>query len=198
MCQNVLPKTRSCAAAQGASADRVDHNAPMSKSLSFGHSVFPGEVPAGLVPGRRPWPAIVAGVLWAAAGLSAGYWVLQAWGRAPATPVDAVAMPLPVADTLGVSLALGARPSPVASGEPAAPVAVAIRYSLVGVVSDRRQQGAALIAVDGQPPKPYPVGAELEGGMVLQSVNGRTVRLGPSMQEPHSLELALPPPPEGA
>lgn len=175
----------------------VDHNAPMSKSLSFAHSVFPDEVPAGLVPGRRPWPSIAAGVLWLAAGLSAGYWVLQAWGRSPTTPMAAPAMPLPAADTGSVSLALGARSSP-AAGEPAAPAVVATRYSLIGVVSDRRQQGAALIAVDGQPPKPYPVGAELEGGMVLQSVSGRTVRLGPSMAEPHSMELTLPAPPEGA
>lgn len=94
-------------------------------------------------------------------------------------------------------MALGARSS-APPAEAGASAAVAMRYSLIGVIADRRQQGAALIAIDDQLPKPYPVGAELEGGMVLQSVEGRTVRLGPSMQAPHSLELTLPPSPEGA
>ncbi|HEX5738516.1 MAG TPA: type II secretion system protein N, partial [Hydrogenophaga sp.] len=151
-----------------------------------------------LVPPRRPWPGVAAGVLWLAAGLSAGYWVLQALGRSPVTPFASASMALPVIDTSSVSQALGATLAPVVADN-APPAVVAPRYDLVGVVSDRRQQGAALIAVDGQPPKPYAVGAELEGGgMVLQSVNGRTVRLGPSMTAPHSMELTLPEPPEGA
>jgi general secretion pathway protein C len=179
-------------------ATGVDHNARMSKSLSFGHSVFPGDVPAGLVAAQRPWAVVAAGVFWLAAGLSAGYWVLQAWGRTPVVPVSATAAALPASDTRSVAMALGVTAAPVVAGQPAAPAVVATRYTLIGVVSDRRKQGAALIAVDGQPPKPYPVGAELEGGMVLQSVNGRTVRLGPSMSKPHSLELTLPPQPEGA
>ncbi|MBA4264411.1 MAG: general secretion pathway protein C [Comamonadaceae bacterium] len=169
----------------------------MSKSLSFGHSVFQGDVPAGLVPARRPWPVVAAGVLWLAAGLSAGYWVLQAWGRSPVTSLSTASVTLPVVETSSVAQALGATPAPVMADD-SAPTVAATRYDLIGVVSDRRQQGAALIAVDGQPPKPYPVGAELEGGMFLQSVNGRTVRLGPSMAAPHSLELTLPAPPEGA
>ena len=175
----------------------VDHNAHMSKSLSFGHSVFPGDVPAGLVAAQRPWAAIAAGVFWLAAGLSAGYWVSQVWGRSPVTSVSAAAGSLPAVDSRSVALALGVSDAPVASGEASVPVVVPTRYALIGVVADRRQQGAALIAVDGQPPKPYAIGAELEGGVVLQSVSDRTVRLGPSMSEPHSIELSLPAPPEG-
>ncbi len=198
MCQNVLPKTSLWPLAKLRAQAEVDHNAPMSKSLSFGHSVFQGDVPAGLVPARRPWPVVAAGVLWLAAGLSAGYWVLQAWGRSPVTPLASASLSLPVVETSSVSQALGATSAPTLTDD-SAPVVVATRYDLIGVVSDRRQQGAALIAVDGQPPKPYPVGAELEGGgMFLQSVNGRTVRLGPSMAAPHSMELTLPEAPEGA
>jgi general secretion pathway protein C len=48
-----------------------------------------------------------------------------------------------------------------------------LRYTLLGVVADRQQQGAALIAIDGEPPRPYAVGAQLEGGLVLQSVIGK-------------------------
>jgi len=198
MCQNVLPKTSLWPFTWLHAKAEVDHNAPMSKSLSFGHSVFQGDVPAGLVPARRPWPVVAAGVLWLAAGLSAGYWVLQAWGRSPVTPLTSASVTLPVVDPNSVSQALGATQAPMMINDNA-PAVVATRYDLIGVVSDRRQQGAALIAVDGQAPKPYPVGAELEGGgMFLQSVNGRTVRLGPSMAAPHSMELTLPEASEGA
>ena len=34
---------------------------------------------------------MVAGALWLAAGLSAGYWALQALGRSPVTPVSTLA-----------------------------------------------------------------------------------------------------------
>ena len=122
----------------------VDHNAPMSKSLSFGHSVFQGDVPAGLVPARRPWSGVAAGVIWLAAGLSAGYWALQAWGRSPVTPLASATVSLPVVDTNSVSQALGATAAPVV-GDAGPAVPVATRYDLIGVVSDRRQQGAALM-----------------------------------------------------
>ena len=56
----------------------------------------------------------------------------------------------------------------------------------------RRQAGAALIAVNGQPPRPYRVGASLEGGLVLQAVSRRSARLGASMNGPATVELTLP------
>lgn len=168
----------------------------MSKSLSFGHSVFPGDVPAGLVAAQRPWPALVAGLFWLLAGLSAGYWVLQMWGNSSATPVSAATGALPVVDSRSVAIALGVADAPAATAAPE-PQPVVTRYALFGLVADNRQQGAALISVDGQPPKPYPVGAELEGGVVLQSVGERSVRLGPSLSGPHTIELNLPPVPEG-
>lgn len=144
--------------------------------------------------GSRLAPALAAGLLWLAAGLSAGYWVLLAWGRSPVTPVAAVAAPQPQTDVAAVARALGAAPEaqPVA----AAPVALASRYSLLGVVSRPGQRGAALIALDGQPPRPYTVGAALEGGLVLQSVDRRSVRLGPAPAGPATVELSLPPPAE--
>lgn len=165
--------------------------------MSFGHSVFPGDVPAGLVAAQRPWATIAAGVLWLATGLSAGYWVLHLWGSGPVTPVASTGIALPVVDSRNVALALGIGDIPAVAGAPAAVQPAPTRYVLLGVVADRRQQGAALIAVDGQPPKPYAVGAELEGGVVLQSVGDRTVRLGPTLSGPHTIELTLPAPPEG-
>ncbi len=68
------------------------------------------------------------------------------------------------------------------------------RYNLLGVVAVGTQDGAALIAVDGQPPRPYRVGASLDGssGLVLQAVTRSAVRLGPSLGVPATVELTLP------
>jgi general secretion pathway protein C len=163
----------------------------MSKVSSFAHSVYPGDGAAVRVShGRTPWPTVAAGVLWLAAGLSAGYWVLQAWGRAPVTAVPATSMAPPSVDTNSVARALGAMP--VAQLAEAAPAPVASRYALKGVVAVGTQRGAALIAVDGQPPLPYRVGAALEGGMVLQAVTGQEVRLGSTVEGPTTVTLAVP------
>ena len=136
-------------------------------------------------------PALAAGVLWLAAGLSAGYWALLALGRSPVAPVAAVALAPAGSDAAAVARALGALPPAVAAQAPA-PVAAASRYRLLGVVDQAGRRGAALIAIDGQPPKPYTVGAALEGGLVLQSVDRRGVKLGASGAAPATVELSLP------
>lgn len=146
---------------------------------------------------RRAAPSLAAGLLWLGAGLGAGYWVLLAWGRTPVTPVAAAPMALPVVDTAAVARALGLLPLVVPDPTPA-PVAVASRYALLGVVSTGARQGAALIALDGQPARPYRVGAMLDGGLVLQAVDRRGARLGPALQGPTTVELALPETPSSA
>ena len=137
--------------------------------------------------------ALTAGVLWLAAGLSAGYWALLAWGRSPVTPVAAVAMAPVGSDAAAVARALGAA-APVAAAEAPAPVAAAARYRLLGVVDQAGRNGAALIAIDGQPPRPYTVGTVLEGGLVLQSVGRLGAQLGASSAGPATVELSLPQP----
>ena len=52
--------------------------------------------------------------------------------------------------------------------------------------------GAALIAVDGKPAKPYRVGAVIDTGLVLQSLGPRQARLGASAEGPASLTLEMP------
>jgi general secretion pathway protein C len=169
----------------------VDHNATMNKATSFAHSVYPGDGSSTRVgSGRTPWPAVAAGVFWLAAGLSAGYWVLQAWGRAPVTPVPAASSTLPTVDNGSVARALGAMPAARQAASQPAPVAS--RYALKGVVAVGTQRGAALIAIDGKPPLPYRVGAALEGGLVLQAVTGEEVRLGPTADDPPTVTLAVP------
>jgi general secretion pathway protein C len=63
---------------------------------------------------------------------------------------------------------------------------------MLGVVADQHSAGAALIAVDGKPAKPYRVGDVVEDGLVLQSVKGRNAALGP-VSGAAVLTLELPP-----
>lgn len=171
----------------------VHHNAAMSKVSSFAHSAFPGEITAARSVSRKPWPAAVAGLLWLAAGLGGGYWVLQAWGRSPVTPVPAAVSLPPVVDSALLARALGAMPAAAPVAEAAPPAAS--RYLLQGVVAVGTARGAALIAVDGQPARPFGLGAEVAAGLVLQAVSARQVRLGPDLQGPASLTLDMPPTP---
>lgn len=126
--------------------------------------------------------------LWALAGASTVYWGLRLSAQAPALPVAAAA-PEPVApDAQALARLLGAGPS----GPVAAPAA-ASRFALVGVLAGTASGGgAALIAIDGKPAKPYRVGGELEPGLVLQSLGRGQARLGPSVDGATSLSLDMP------
>lgn len=129
--------------------------------------------------------------MWLTAGLSAGYWVLQGWGRSPLTPVAAARAPLSGTDAAAVARALGAVPPDQAL--PAAVSAAApSRWRLLGVVARPGQRGAALLALDDQPPRPFAVGAALDGGLYLLAVDREGARLGSSPQGPVTLDLKLP------
>lgn len=93
-------------------------------------------------------------------------------------------------DPVSVARVLGALPD--VAQMPAVPVVASIQYGLSGVAAARPPDGAALISVNGQPPRPYRVGASLEGGLVLQSVSRRGARLGASLNGPATVELTLP------
>lgn len=76
------------------------------------------------------------------------------------------------------------------------------RFRLVGVAAPRPNGaggGLALIAVDGKPPRPFRVGALVEGDMVLHAVQARGATLGPrGGAVTVTLEIpALPPPATG-
>lgn len=168
----------------GCCTGAVDHNAPMKRAAREKTAFRPGA--------SARWPALAAGLLWLLAGLSAGYWILLAWGRGPLTAVTGAAAPAVLVDVASVARALGARaPAPA---EVAAPAPAVSRYSLQGVVDQPGASGAALIALDGQPPRPYRVGASLDGGLVLQSVGRRSVKLGVSADGPTTVELEVPTP----
>ena len=60
------------------------------------------------------------------------------------------------------------------------------------MVADAGQQGVALIAVDGKPPRPFRVGATVADGYVLQSLEARAAALGASAGSAPAFTLQLP------
>jgi len=71
------------------------------------------------------------------------------------------------------------------------------------VVAPRRShdgRGVALIAIDGKPARAFPVGATVDGELVLQSVSLRTAAIGPAQgAQTVLLEIPrLPPPNTGS
>lgn len=136
---------------------------------------------------------------WPSAAATAGIWALAAasvvfWGLRLAAPADAVAPPAVVKsqaepDPAAVAQMLGAVSNqPTAAATPEA----ASRFSLLGVIADEGQRGAALIAVDGKPARPFKVGAKVAEGFILQSVTTRAAALGPSVGGEPALKLQLP------
>lgn len=139
----------------------------------------------------NPWPArLLTLLVWGLAAASVAYWALRLMSPSSgAAPVAVARAALSQADATAVARVLGATAQVVA----VAGVATANRYVLTGVVADRRQGGAALIAVNGQPPKPFRVGAEVEPGVVLTSVGPRRAVLAPDLKAEPVATLELPP-----
>ena len=130
-------------------------------------------------------------VLWILAAGSSVYWGLKI---APAASSTAIAAPtrLPAPpDPAAMARLLGA--NPVAASPAGAAVSLASRFSLLGVVAAPSQRGAALIAVDGKPARPFRVGAAVDDGLLLQSVQARRAVLAATAGGPAVLTLDLPP-----
>jgi general secretion pathway protein C len=127
-------------------------------------------------------------LVWGVVAFSAVTWGLRwsATGSAPSNAITAV-QALPELDVSAAARSLGAAPVQAA----AAPT-LASRFQLQGVMAGGPNAGAALIAVDGKPAKPFRVGAVVTDGLLLQSAQGRRVTLGAAMDGPQSLVLELP------
>ena len=131
--------------------------------------------------------------LWALAAGSAAFWGLRLDGTgqgnaAPAPAPRAVS----TADPAAIARLLGSTPAAAAQSAPAA--SLASRFQLVGVVAGVSSgEGAAVLAVDGKPARPYRVGASIDEGLVLQSVQGRSATLAATPDGPPLLTLELPP-----
>ena len=135
------------------------------------------------------WVLPVASLLvWGAVAFSTVTWALRALAiNEIGGSVTPVAQMAPEVNTAAVARSLGA----VSAPPDAAPRADS-RFQLQGGVAGGVAQGAALLVVDGKPAKPYRVGATVAEGWVLQSVQGRRVSLGASVDGPETLRLELP------
>ena len=139
-------------------------------------------------PRTEHWlPAAAAALCWALAAGGALLW----WLHAPSgqsVPAAAVAERAPApaqAHTPAVLRALGHTATvSEATGD------VQRRFVLLGVVAGASGQGAALLAVDGQPPQAFVQGQSVAEGWRVQSLSARGVRLGAAGLAP--LELSLP------
>ncbi len=135
------------------------------------------------------WPSLVAGLLWCAAALSAGYWFLQMPVGGAQTPPSKV-LPAGVESALGAHQGM-ARAWGVSLAQPAQTTAAG-QFQLLGVIAGADGRGSALIATDSQAPKIYRVGQSLGDGLVLQSLSPRGAQFGASLKGPAQLELKLP------
>jgi general secretion pathway protein C len=134
---------------------------------------------------RFGWPGLLAAAVWAAAAAGVMYWGLLLTAPA-ALPVVGLASPpvLQGQSTPSVAKALGG-----ATAAAQAPAPVRSQYKLLGVIASGTGQGSALIAVDGQPPKAFRVGQDVNDGLKLVSLTPRQARLQSTGQ---ALVLDLP------
>ncbi len=154
---------------------------------------------------QRNWTIrLVTFVLWLLAAGSAVYWALK-WVSGSSAPAYAVAvgaavgLPAGGVDGSAVAKALGGgliamnSEAAQAVSKPVSSI-VASRFVLTGVVDSpsSRRSDMALIAMDGKPARPYRLGAALEAGVVLQSVQERKAVIGPD-DGTAGVTLELPP-----
>lgn len=147
------------------------------------------------------WPKTATFLTAALAGLSAVYWALHLSSSEPNRQTTSVpsGVDFSTATSPNDSTNLG----PLLGAEQATAGVVTAelnrtpdvgRFKLLGVLAYKTQEGYALIAIDGKPAKPYPVGATLEEGWILKSVAARSAILDPGTDEP-TIVLQLSPTP---
>ena len=131
------------------------------------------------------WSGLTAIGVWAVAAAGGVYWgfLLTAPTARPVMGLSSPAVSLGQSNPAVVK-ALGGGAS--ALQMPAAPSA---QYKLLGVIASGTGQGSALIAVDGQPPKAFRVGQDVNDGLKLVSLTPSQARLQSSGQ---ALVLDLP------
>jgi general secretion pathway protein C len=126
--------------------------------------------------------------LWALVAASAVYWGLKLAAPRGTAQAPVALRSAPAVDPVAVARLLGYSPA-----APAAVASVASRFALIGVVAGQAHGGAALIAVDGKPAKPFRVGTAVTESLLLQAVEPRRAILAPSMEAPAAVTLDLPP-----
>ncbi|RQP26410.1 type II secretion system protein N [Piscinibacter terrae] len=135
-------------------------------------------------------------IIWALVAASAVFWGLRLFVKPPVAPLHTQLASDAGPARVDLTRMLGAPPvqAPVSVQTPA----ISSRFQLTGVMAPRQAggDGIALIAVDGKMPRAYHVGAAVDGELVLQSVNHRSVSIGPAQGAAAVvLELPVLPPP---
>ena len=139
------------------------------------------------------WQKLTAFMLWGLAAGCAVFWGLKfAAGPTAQVPLSGAGTPPALrVDTAQVALLLGAKASNTVANNDS--VALTLpknpsKYVLTGLISAGRSS-VALIAFDGKSARAYRVGAKVDDGLVLQSVDKRGAHLGPQSGAPATLTL---------
>lgn len=128
--------------------------------------------------------------VWTLAAASLAYWGLRLSAHAPALAVPVASQSVPAPDAQAMARLLGALP---VQAQAAVAAPVSSRFALIGVLAGRESGGgAALIAVDGKPARPFRVGAAVDAGLVLQSLGQRRAHLGAAVDGPATVTLEMP------
>jgi general secretion pathway protein C len=136
------------------------------------------------------WPGVSAALVGCAAAASVVFWALN-------FPAGSAVQGLPSVQNSaqavnGSSSSHLARAWGVQAALPEVSIAQSSRFVLWGVVAGASGQGSALIAVDGQPPRPFRVGQTVTDGVVLQSLGPKQAQLGATAQGAALFSLSLP------
>lgn len=125
---------------------------------------------------------LAAFVVWALVAATAVFWGLRMLVRPQSAPAYTVAVGDAGAMRGDLAKLLGATPSAPGATQAAPAPELASRFKLLGVMAGKQRDGSgfALIAVDAKPARAFPVGAKLDGELVLQSVSLRTASIGPA------------------
>ena len=141
---------------------------------------------------------VFAFAVWALVAGTLGFWGLRSFVHPIEAPGnvtvvgDVAAMRGDLSALLGAPAAADIEPLATAPAQSARFRLVGVMAPKVGLPAGRTSPGLALIAVDGKPPKPYPVGTRVDGELLLRSVSLRTAVLGPAEGgAPFTLELPV-------
>jgi general secretion pathway protein C len=147
-------------------------------------------------------------LIWALVAATGVFWLLRLTAQGPSIRHATLASPQALPSRAELSRVLGS--TPVTATPAAASPELSSRFVLTGVMAPKKSSagaarpqgqgpGLALIAVDGQPAKPYALGAKLDVNLTLLAVTLRSASIGPEGGSPVlTLELpALPPPATG-
>lgn len=145
--------------------------------------------------------SLLSFLVWALLAACVVFWALP-WfspsGPKSAVPVASGVAPALALDANSLARVLGASAQTRASPSASAAPSWESRLALLGVVAlgtgNSARVGAALIAFDGKPAKPYRVGATVTDGLVLRSVAPRRAVLAETTAPGRTISLSLAPP----